>query len=117
MTEFDFPKRVFSPNLLFGSHADTRRVRSLVERWAQRGAERGSNPFEDADELSRALESTEWGDAVVRYPPLPDKPFVPYARGYYLFLRGETVSRRGAGKKRVPKKAKAKAKTSRKKRK
>jgi len=99
LTEFDFPKRIFSPNLVFGRHADTTPVRSLVERLARHGAERDSNPFDDADALARTLEQSEWGDAVVRYPPLPDKSFVPYARQYYLFLRGKLVARRGKGKK------------------
>ncbi len=113
--EFEFPKRVFSPSLLFGRHADTTPVRSLVERWASKDAARDSNPFDDADELAKALESTEWGDAVVRYPPLPDKSFIPYARQYYLFLRGKLVARRGKGKNAAIAKAGAQARRGKKK--
>ncbi len=96
--EFDFPKRVFTPALVRGRHADTRPVKSAVEKLARLGASRDSNPFADADSLAKALEKSEWGDAVVRYPPLPDKSFVPYARGYYLFLRGRLVAHRGKAK-------------------
>ncbi|MEM0475554.1 MAG: hypothetical protein QW343_02045 [Candidatus Norongarragalinales archaeon] len=99
--EFNFPKRVFTPNLLFGRHADTRPVKNFVEKLARLGAARGSNPFDDADSLERALERSEWGDAVVRYPPFPDKSFVPFARQYYLFLRGKLVARRGSSKKSI----------------
>ena len=114
--EFDFPKRVFSPSLLFGRHADTTPVRSLVERWARNGAKRETNPFDEADLLAKALEQSEWGDAVVRYPPLPDKSLIPYARQYYLFLRGRTVAQRGKGKHAAIAKAKAKARLGRAKR-
>ena len=103
--EFEFPKRVFTPALVRGRHADTRPVKSIVEKLARLGASRDSNPFADADSLAKALEKSEWGDAVVRYPPLPDRQFVPYARGYYLFLRGRLVASRGKAKKEAIKKA------------
>jgi hypothetical protein len=102
--EFDFPRRVFSPSLIKGRHADTKPVKALIERWARSRASRDTNPFDDADLLARALERSEWGEAVVRYPPLPDKSFVPYAWQYYLFLRGKLVARRGEGKKALLKK-------------
>lgn len=109
MDEFNFPKRVFTPAVVRGRHADTRPVKAFVERWARAGAARETNPFDDADLLASALERSEWGDAVVRYPPLPDKSFVPYARQYYLFLRGKLVARRGRGKKAAVAKARKNA--------
>lgn len=96
--EFDFPSRVYYPKMLFGKHADTKPLKTAIERFAIRGKEKKTNPFDDADALAKTLEESEWGDAVIRYPPLPDASVIPYARRYYLYVRGKLVARRGTAK-------------------